>query len=388
MQFFLCNSNNLCNFAANLSQKMSLDKKIPLPPRNRRMDILRAIAIVLVVLGHNFPHPGFTWFDVYFPMAPYRLAIFLFASGYFFRNLTWEKYPSFLWKKTKGLALPLLGWNIVYAGIVSLLVWRNVVDYLPSLDSIWSFNSLLVEPFVTGHQYTLNLATWFVGMLYPALLLYGVLNIVLRRVNDHVLLGVYLLLAIAGLRFASLAQMSHYWYLPLHISYALFFIHFGKYYRQYIEPYIERLSSWILIPACLLVSYLVVHIGGEVPYSLAWMNYGGRVITPLLMAIAGILLWVRIAGIIERHVVPNGIEKAVSESTWDIMTHHLLVKLAVGWALIHLGTEPELVAAFRSSIWFMPARLGCWALVGLEVVLPVAWHYLFGYFKDKLGIKL
>ena len=144
MQFFLCNSNNLCNFAANLSQKMSLDKKIPLPPRNRRMDILRAIAIVLVVLGHNFPHPGFTWFDVYFPMAPYRLAIFLFASGYFFRDLTWEKYPSFLWKKTKGLALPLLGWNIVYAGIVSLLVWRNVVDYLPSLDSIWSFNSLLV----------------------------------------------------------------------------------------------------------------------------------------------------------------------------------------------------------------------------------------------------
>lgn len=366
---------------------MSLDNTLP-HTRNRRMDILRAITIVLVVWGHNYPHPGFTWFDIYFPMAPYRMAIFLFASGYFFRDLSWEKYPSFLWKKTKGLALPLLGWNIVYAGIASLLVWQDVVDYLPSLRNIWSFNSLFIEPFVAGHQYTFNLATWFVGMLFPALLLYGVLNIVLRKVNDHIMLAVYLLLAMAGLHFASLAQLSHYWYLPLHVSYALFFIHFGKYYRLHIEQYIECIRSWILIPACLLVSYLVVHVGGEVPYALVWLQYGGRVFTPVLMAIAGILLWVRIAGIIERYIRPNGIEKAVSESTWDIMTHHLLVKFAIGWVLIHFGTEPELTTAVRSSIWFMPARFDFWALVGLEVALPVAWHYLFGYFKNKVGIKI
>ena len=349
------------------------------------MDILRAIAIILVVLGHNYPIPGATWLETYFPMAPYRLALFLFASGYFFKDLTWKDYPSFFWRKTKGLAVPLLGWNVVYAGIASILVWRNLVDYLPSLHEIWSLKLLFVEPFVSGHQYILNLATWFVGMLYTALLVYGVINILFHnKYADHILLIIYAFIAIAGLSHTSLLQCNHYWYLPLHMSYALFFIHFGKYYRRYIEPYIEHVSSWILIPACLLFSYLSVRIGGEVPYSLAWMKYGGHIILPLFMAISGILLWMRLTRIIETYIPPNKLEQVISKATWDIMTHHLFAKLIIGWILIHWAIEPELTDAFRHSIWFTPKTFDYWMTVFLQVALPVLWYLLFSFVKKSL----
>lgn len=357
----------------------------PHKPRNRRMDILRAIAIVLVVIGHTGALPSATWYSTFFPMGSYRLAIFLFISGYFFRDLTWQAYPAFVWKKTKSLLIPFLGWNIVYAGIISILRWRDIVDYLPSLREIWSFYCLLLEPFYSGHQYILNLAAWFVGMLYPALLLYGVVNILWHsRMSDHVMLAIYAVLAMAGLYCAPQAQLYHELLLPLHLSYALFFIHLGKYYRTYIEPYLEQVSSWIIIPAGMLFQYLTVRIGGEVMYSLSFMHFDGRFVMPLLMAIAGILVWVRIARIIEVYVMPNRLEKAVSESTWDIMTHHILVKFLIGWGLIQWAIEPEMANAFRESIWFVPTKIDYWGLVLLEVALPVGWHYLFGWIKRTL----
>lgn len=349
------------------------------------MDIFRAVAIILVVFGHNYPFPGATWFVNYFPLTSYRMALFLFASGYFFKDLTWKDYPSFFWRKTKGLAVPLIGWNIVYACIVSVLSARQLTDYLPSVAEIWTFNNLFVEPFVTGHQYFLNLATWFVGMLYPALLVYGIFNILFaKKVSDHILLIVYAFIAFGGLSLHSLPQSSNYWYVPLRICYALFFINFGKYYRQYIEPYIERVSSWILIPACLLFSYLSVSLGGKVPYQLVWINYGGQVFLPIFMAIAGILLWMRLTRIIEKYVIPNKLEQVISAATWDLMTHHLFVKVIIGWILIHWAIEPDLLGAFRYSIWFTPKTVDYWMMVLLQITLPVLWYLLFDFVKKSL----
>ena len=52
-----------------------IDKKsalMPIKERNRSIDILRAIAIVLVVLGHSFPIPGCEWWQSHFSAGSYR----------------------------------------------------------------------------------------------------------------------------------------------------------------------------------------------------------------------------------------------------------------------------------------------------------------------------
>jgi len=356
-------------------------------PRNRHIDILRAFAIILVVIGHTGTIPGAEWGYFHFPLMSYHMALFLFISGYLFRDLTWGEYPSFLWRKTKNLALPLIGWNIVYAGIVSILSAHAVVDYLQPIQGIWTYRSLFIEPFVTGHQYILNLATWFVGMLYPALLLYGIMNILLRRwVTDHGLMALYTVIAVAGLALTELRDSNVLWIVPLHASYALFFIHFGKYYRQYIEPRLASLNSWIIISVCALFQYLTVQIGGWHLYSPSFMLFDGRIVMPLLMAITGVIMWTHIARIVEKYVVPNKLEKAISQSTWDIMTHHIFVKFMIGWVLVHWAIEPELISSFRSTIWFVPTKFDYWGLVFLEVALPVLWHYVFEYMKKPMVV--
>lgn len=351
--------------------------------RNRRIDILRAIAIIMVVIGHTGNVPGAGWAYTYFPLMSYHMAIFLFISGYLYHDLEWKDFPSFCWRKTKNLAIPLLGWNIVYAGIVSILSWRNVVDYLPSLQEMWSFRALFIDPFVNANLYFLNLATWFVGMLFPALLIYGILNISLRRIiTDHGLMALFTVIAVTGLAFTEMRDSNIFWLVPLHASYALFFIHLGKYYRQYIEPRLTFISPWIIICSCALFQFLTVRIGGWHLYSPSWMLFDGRILMPLLMAITGIMMWYYIAGIIEKYIVPNKIEEAISLSTWDIMTHHLLVKFMIGWVLVHWAIEPELVSSFRSTIWFVPQSFDYWAMILLEIALPVIWHYIFAFIKD------
>ncbi|MBQ7631775.1 MAG: acyltransferase family protein [Paludibacteraceae bacterium] len=367
----------------------SLNPTLPQPARNRRMDILRAITIVLVVIGHTGSIPGASWWEIHFPLCTYRLAIFLFASGYFFKDIDWRTYPSFVWRKTKALAFPLLGWNIVYACVATIFVWKNAVDYLPPIQRIWTFHALFAEPFWSGHQYIFNLATWFVGMLFVGLVVYGLIHITTRQCKyiDHLLLVFYFGIAVLGL-YAARFPLGHEWLLPLHVSYALFFIHFGKYYRRYLEPFIERVPTWLLLPIILLFQYTVVHFTGIKLFALVWMNFEGLIVAPIGLAIAGILLWMRLCRIIEQNVLPNKLEKWVSESTWDIMTHHIFVKVMVAWLLIHFAIEPQLLPAYRQSIWFLPSTMDYWTLILLEVGLPVAFHYAFGWCKKRFSLFL
>ena len=155
----------------------TISKRMAQAEHNRAIDILKIIAIILVVMGHMgfIPRLGGA-FEPYFPIYSYHILLFLFCSGYLFRDFDWRDLGRFVWRKTRSLALPLIGWNIVYAGIVSLINLRHPVTYFPAIEQIWTLQNLFVEPFVSGHQYLLNLATWFVGMLYLTFLVYGLLG--------------------------------------------------------------------------------------------------------------------------------------------------------------------------------------------------------------------
>ena len=78
--------------------------------------------------------------------------------------------------------------------------------------------------------------------------------------------------------------------------------------------------------------------------------------------------------------------QAISQSTWDIMTHHIFVKFMIGWVLVHWAIEPELTSSFRSTIWFVPTKFDYWGLIFLEVALPVLWHYVFEYMKKPMVV--
>ena len=127
---------------------------------NKQMRILSAIGMILVVAGHL----GYSVFDVggLFPYYSFHVFIFLFVSGYFYREEAEQHLLQYIGKKCKTLLLPYFIWNLVY-GILAAILHRTGFSIGGNL-TLWN---LFIEPFVSGHQF-LYQCTWQEGAVFSS----------------------------------------------------------------------------------------------------------------------------------------------------------------------------------------------------------------------------
>jgi fucose 4-O-acetylase-like acetyltransferase len=122
--------------------------------RNREMDILKALGIIVVVIGHIYQ--PFTWFPPY----SYHMALFIFISGFFYKTGYEDQVKNFLKRRIVGLALPYFGYLLFYALVTQFLYVKfniKLCDF-----PVFSLYNFFVAPFISGHQFHLFLAGWFV----------------------------------------------------------------------------------------------------------------------------------------------------------------------------------------------------------------------------------
>lgn len=364
---------------------------MPVKERNRAIDILRAIAIILVVIGHMFPVPGCEWWQTHFSAGCYRMALFLFISGYLFRDIEWADFPDFIGRKTKNLLVSLIGWNIVYACIVSLINLRHPVNYLPPTSQIWNWHDLFIEPFVVGHQYLLNLATWFVGLLFLAILLYGLIYLISKRLPAWAMLIIYTGIAAFSLFCARSLPHSGISLVLMRIGYALFFIQLGACFRIYAEPLLNAKNLWWVL-LILAAAWCAVVYGENRSFIWLFMNFNGCIIRPIVAGALGCLFWMVAAKQIALLIPKNRIETAISNGTWSIMTNHLLVRFMFCWTFVHFFADDAIRNAFSNDFWFFPRSadfLSGYTLLyllalTLEITIPALWQIYFDKFKERI----
>lgn len=138
---------------------------------NRQFRILSALGIIFVVAGHL----GYHFLDVggLFPYYSFHVYIFLFVSGYFYREQSEDDIFRYIYRKCITLMVPYFLWNLFY-GILARLLHRAEF----SLGESLSFKTLFLSPFIDGHQFLYNFSAWFI----PALFLVEVINVVMRKV--------------------------------------------------------------------------------------------------------------------------------------------------------------------------------------------------------------
>lgn len=366
---------------------------MPTKERNRSIDILRAIAIVLVVIGHSFPVPGCEWWQTHFSAGSYRMALFLFISGYLFKDMEWKDFGSFLVRKTRSLLIPLIGWNIAYAAIVSIINLRHPAVYLPPTSQIWNWHDLLVEPFVGGHQYLLNLATWFVGLLYLTLIIYSIIYLLTKRLPAWALLLFYTGIAALSLYGATVLTHSGIWLVVMRIGLAIFFIQLGSCFRRYIEPILKSQYLWLVMLVLAGAWCWAVYGGEGVYYIWSFMNFSDRIVQPILAGALGCMFWMVASKQIALLIPKNRVETAIGNGTWSIMTNHLLVRFLFCWAFVHFFHNDDWMReAFSRDFWFFPRDehflswyTGLYVLaITLEVAIPVFWQIYFDKFKAVL----
>ena len=166
---------------------------------NFTFKILSAIGIIIIVSGHCY-NGGVSLMYDWFPKYSYNLALFVFISGYFYKEKHEEHIFKYIWGRTKRLLIPAYLWNIVY-GIIAFALTQ--VGYTIAQGKFDLYN-LFVMPFIDGESFAYNLGSWFV---YPLFCVY-VFNILFRKLlkkvhrgNEYVILAVYLAIGIFGVQY-------------------------------------------------------------------------------------------------------------------------------------------------------------------------------------------
>ena len=123
---------------------------------NKQFMILSVIGIVIMVCCH---FSG----EIYKYLKPFPfIAIFIFISGYFYKEEKETNIGKYIWAKFKKLMIPFYIINLVYGIVATILRNSSIINYGEPL-SLYNF---FVQPFINNSQYIFNFPTWFVPTLF------------------------------------------------------------------------------------------------------------------------------------------------------------------------------------------------------------------------------
>lgn len=219
--------------------------------RNTAFSVLKALAIILVVMGHSAA-PHYVNAFAYMLHVP----IFFISAGYFFSPQSLNDGKTYFQRRIKGIYLPFLRWSIAF------LILHNLWFTIGVLNTTVGNGAGVLQPYdahafsqrlwsiifnMSGYDEYLAGAFWFFRAFFLASIAYWVFQkLLLRfsyfsnrtRINTTILLatwGATLWFVIENLRIPGVAQGGYRELM------GLFFIAAGGLYREYEE---RLLASW------------------------------------------------------------------------------------------------------------------------------------------------
>lgn len=127
---------------------------------NLSFKLLSAIGIIIIVSGHCYKGGISLAYD-WFPIYSFNLALFVFISGYFYKDKHEDNVLKYIWGRAKRLLIPAYLWNIAYG--IFVIIMKNC-GYVSGAD-VNPYN-LFIMPFVDGEAFQYNLGSWFVYHSY------------------------------------------------------------------------------------------------------------------------------------------------------------------------------------------------------------------------------
>ncbi len=362
-------------------------EKLKKQEKNKQFLTLQAIAICLMVIGHKGGDSKFMsfvgqWFNIY----SYHMALFIFISGYFFKQESIKNIPLFIWHKIKRLAIPYFGWNLVYAIILFLLTkYKDLNYYGIQSGDIFTFKRFFITPWVDGHQYIFNLASWFVLILLITHVFYVFIRWGYEKLkfsNEWILQLFLLLLGLSAIFYSNREDFIPEIYRPfLKVLFFLPFYHFGFYYKSRLESRYTLKNGWYFF----ILITILYFIGIEYPwcsYNTVWLQFPINLFLPFITSFVGILFWLRVSKNIYNIIGNNKFIGYLGSNTWSIMIHHLLafflINLFVYYFFHPINFDKTL---WKSDVWYSFPSLPVFIYWIFAILLPLLWQYLFDKIK-------
>lgn len=352
---------------------------------NTQMDLLKLYGIFCVVYAHCFTH-GFSGLGVV--SSVYVIQIFMFCSGYFYRRETDSVgAAAYLKKCAKSYLLPYFGWNLAYGLLHEALYRLGVLKFGSGL----SLYTLLVQPWLDGEQFGLNLPSWFLLTLFLVAVITWLVRHLLSRVTamtgtvDAVLLGVLLAVGLAAVALAGPSEDHGLRAAVLRPLVLLPYYQLGIVYRTW-NPGPRGHAVLLLGAAAVLAA--IWRFGGNIGTKMLYCSFTGNPVLLVLAAVAAVLLTASICGLAAPALSGVRLVRYGGRCTMYIMLHHMLVLYGIQGLWYLIGAAGFASQRFQTSLWYRfcfqrPWLLWVYLLAALAV--PMAAHYVYETLVLRLG---
>lgn len=356
--------------------------------RNDTFVILSAIGILLILLGHlDFP---LLTMGGLFPYYSFHVMLFPFISGYFYKQEEEAHILTYLKRKCLHLLLPYCIWNILYGLLATLL--HNFGMYIGENISLYN---LTIAPFLSGHQFMYQAASWFV----PALFLLELCNVIGRKIlsmlhirNEYVIMVLYLLIGLAAIFLAKRGSVYDYYKLPARIMLLAPCFQFGHLYKEKLESK-DTLPSSLYFCIVLAAQFIIILVSsGRIAFSAVWVTgFAYSIFLPYLTTFTGIAFWLRIAKELTPLLKRSQFVLYLGTHTFAVMMHHLLGFFLLNCAFAGFAKAAASTGLASLHEWFGSFDFSLFTTDIYYVYMPggmgeIKWLYLAVGIAASLGI--
>lgn len=290
--------------------------------KNQTFQYLKAIAILMVIDDHMSTRIGIL--SSLFPYNSFYMPLFVFISGYFFRDKG-------IWNNIKGkaekLLLPYIIWFYVGQLLSFLLERAGIVYWYSPITNISDTVQYLLT---VGPTSSIIGAAWFGIMLFWVAIIYTFLHKVLmleKPVMSYLFLAVSVIAGFASLQLCMAGYQTTYLRLALlRAIWYLQFFHMGWMFKEHWEKKLEKMPVSVAIGICIVVNVVLICILGDKInfYSTTYMAKFNSWWIPLITSATGILFWYEVMHFIAARVGEVKSISFIADNTFTIMCAHLI----------------------------------------------------------------
>lgn len=303
-----------------------------------KINILKALAIVLVVSGHL----EFRFFDM-FPPYSFQLALFFFISGMLFKEKYLDNAADFIKRRVKSLLLLYFLYSAFYA-IVTIILAKLTGKFWGMDLNLYNF---FVTPFLNGHQFDLSCPMWFVTQLFITMVTFLFLERMFRNLSTTKKSIIYTLMGFSAIPLSKVFSLTPVFLVIIRTMFSLFFVYLGHFYIKKIHGNYNIFTPKILgIVLCLQAvlwhfnrDFDLVH-GIGLSYVLVWARFDSQIIVPVLTSITGIWFSLFFIEITYNYLKDIKFVRLIGENTYHIMANHLFVMYIITAVILKLNGIP------------------------------------------------
>ena len=349
---------------------------------NMSFSILSGLAIIMVVAGHL----GYNILTVgdLFPYYSFHVPLFMFISGYFYKDTEEEQPIFYVKKKVKRLLVPYFIWNLFY-GVIAWLM--RACGF--AMGEAISLRTLVLAPFMHGYQFIYNYAAWFVPVLFLIEMANLLMRLIVRRGLKGLLRGIdpeWLFFAgslMAGMAVVHLAIGGHVWgdyKAPGRILFLYPCFQMGQFYKKKLEKH-DTLGNLPYFTLVLAVQVILQVCCNGLAFSSVWCTgFANGPVIPYVTIVSGIAFWLRIARIITPVIESNAAVRWLGQNTYTVMMHHVMIFMLVKMALAGMAASAGCLADFEPEQFY--------SNIDYIYLVNGAEHFKMVYLAAGVGVPL